>query len=72
MIEAGGMLCGEFIKQNLVDKIYHFIAPKIMGDKSGINFAEGFDISDIKECHNFKITALKNLNPDILLELYPN
>ena len=72
MIEAGGVLCGEFLKQNLVDKIYHFVAPKIMGDKNGINFVEGIDISNIKECRNFKITTLKNLNPDILFELYPN
>ena len=72
MIEAGGILCGEFLKLNLVDKIYYFIAPKIMGDKDGVNFIEGFDISKIQECRNFKITAFKNLNPDILLELYPD
>ena len=72
MIEAGGTLNGEFLRQNLVDKIYHFIAPKILGDKNGINFVEGFDTSDIKECRNFKIAALNNLNPDILLELYPD
>ena len=71
MVEAGGTLCGEFLKQNLADKIYHFIAPKIMGDKNGIDFVEGFDISEIKDCRNLKITAIKNLNPDMLLELYP-
>ena len=72
IIEAGGILCGEFLRQNLVDKIYQFIAPKIMGDKNGINFVEGFDISKIQECRNFKITALKKLNNDILLEIYQN
>ena len=71
LVETGGTLCGEFIKQRLADKIYHFIAPKIMGDKDGVNFVEGFDISDIKECRNYKITTFKNLNPDILLEIYP-
>ena len=71
LVEAGGILFGEFIKCGLADKIYHFIAPKILGDNTAKSFVSGFDISDIKECRNFKITTLKNLNPDILLELYP-
>ena len=72
LIEAGGILCGEFLKQNLADKIYQFIAPKILGDSSAKSFVEGFKILNINECSNFKIATLKNINPDILFELYPN
>lgn len=71
LIEAGGILCAGFLNENLVDKIYQFIAPKITGDKSAVNFIEGFNISDINECRKFKFTTLKNLNPDIMLEYYP-
>ena len=70
LVEAGGILCGEFIKHNLADKIYHFVAPKILGDNNAKSFVQGFDISNIKECRNYKITTLKNLNPDIMFELY--
>ena len=72
LIEAGGVLNGAFLKENLVDKIYHFAAPKIAGDKDSHNFVEGFDLADINKCRNFKISTLKNLNPDILIEYYPN
>ena len=71
LVEAGGILCGEFLKQDFVDKIYQFIAPKILGDSNAKSFVDGFEISGINECRNFEIAALKNLNPDILLELYP-
>ena len=69
LVEAGGVLCGEFLKQNLVDKIYQFVAPKILGDKNATNFVEGFDIATIDECKSFKISKIKNLTPDILLEI---
>ena len=71
LLEAGGILNGAFLKENLVDKIYHFVAPKITGDKTARSFVEGFDISDINKCRNFEISTLKNLNPDILIEYYP-
>ncbi len=71
LVEAGGILFGEFIKQNLADKIYHFIAPKTLGDINAKSFIQGFDISDIKECRNYKITTLKILKPDVMFELYP-
>ena len=71
MVESGGTLNGTLLKENLVDKIYHFAAPKILGDTEGKSFVHGFDISDINECRNFKISTLKNLNPDILIEYYP-
>lgn len=71
LVEAGGILCAEIIKQNLADKIYQFIAPKILADITAKSFVEGFNILNINECRNFKITALKNLNPDILIELEP-
>ena len=70
LIEAGGTLCGAILKEDLADKIYHFIAPKILGDKTAINFAEGFNIKEINDCRNFKITTVKKLEPDILIEYY--
>ncbi|MBS6552653.1 MAG: bifunctional diaminohydroxyphosphoribosylaminopyrimidine deaminase/5-amino-6-(5-phosphoribosylamino)uracil reductase RibD [Clostridium sp.] len=68
LVEAGGTLNGAFIKEKLADKLYQFIAPKILGDKDGKNFVEGFDISDINDCVKLKITNVKMFNPDIFVE----
>lgn len=66
-VEAGGKLCGEFVKENLVDKIYHFIAPKILNDNSGRSCFDGDNIFKINDSKNFKLIDTKKLSSDILL-----
>lgn len=66
-VEAGGTLCGEFIKSNLVDRIYHFIAPKILNDNSGKSCFNGDNILEISRAKNFTLSEIKKLTPDILL-----
>ena len=66
-VEAGGKLCGEFIKENLVDKIYHFIAPKILNDNSGRSCFDGDNILKINNSKDFKLIDTKKLGSDILL-----
>lgn len=66
-VEAGGKLCGEFIKENLVDKVYHFIAPKILNDNSGRSCFDGDNIFKINNSKNFKLIDTKKLGSDILL-----
>lgn len=70
LIEAGADLNGAFIKAKLVDKIYHYIAPKILGDKDAKNFIEGFNINNINECLKLALKSVKKLDSDILTESY--
>lgn len=68
LVEAGGTLNGAFIKAGLVDKLYQFVAPKILADKEGKSFIEGFDISNINDCTKLKIEHVKMFEPDVLIE----
>jgi len=70
LVEAGTGLNSEFIKQGLADKIYMFTAPKILGDKKGKTFVEGFDTDNINDCLNLKFGGVKIFEPDILIEAY--
>lgn len=67
LVEAGGNLNGELVSLGLIDKIYHFIAPKILGDKQGINSFEGRSIKEISNTLNFKLESIADFNPDILV-----
>lgn len=71
LVEAGGTLNGAIVKENLADKIYQFIAPKISCDNSAKSSYSGQNITAINECKNFKIQSVKNFNPDILITLKP-
>ena len=67
LIEAGGTLNGSALK--FADKIYHFFAPKILGDNSGKSCYDFRRVKNISESENFRILSVKNFEPDIMLEL---
>ena len=68
LIEAGGILNGAFLKNNLVDKIYQFIAPKVLADKNAKNWAEGCSSERIEDCFRLSLVRSKFFDGDILLE----
>lgn len=63
-VEAGGTLNGSFLQY--IDKLYHFIAPKIISDNSAKSCFEGRNISKITDCFSLKFIKNKNYYPDIL------
>ena len=66
-VEAGSVLSGSFIKNGLADKIYHFIAPKILNDNSGKSCFSGDNISKVSESVIYKVDSVKRLSPDVLI-----
>ena len=67
-VESGGVLSGSFVKGGYVDKIYQFIAPKILNDNSGRSCFDGDSVLKISECKKFKIVNLKKFGEDVLIE----
>ncbi len=67
LVECGGKLNAAFIKENLADELIQFVAPKILGDKTGINFVEGFNRKEISMCNNLNILSTKKLKNDIMI-----
>ena len=71
LVEAGGTFNGALLKTGMVDKIYHFYAPKILGDNRAISFVSGFSPQKIKKSLQYKIGSLKKFENDIMVEYYP-
>ena len=70
LVEAGGKFNGALISKGYVDKIYQFIAPKIIGTNSAVSWVTGFNVKNINETTNLKIGNIKQFGADIMLELY--
>lgn len=68
LAECGGKLNGSII--DYTDKIYHFIAPKIISDNTAKSTFDGKDIQFIKDTLNFKFDEIKTFEPDIMLTYY--
>lgn len=66
--ECGGTLGGALIKENLVDEIYQFIAPKIINDNSAMSCFNGDNITSIGEARQFKVSEVQQLEDDVLIK----
>lgn len=71
-VEAGGTLNGQLIEQNLVDKIYQFVAPKIVGDNLAKSAYSGRDVDDINASKKYTIQSVEIYEPDVLITLKCN
>ena len=67
-VECGGTLAGALLKEQLIDEVYQFIAPKILNDNRGFSSFNGDTIEQINDSTNLKIYETKFLNPDILIK----
>ncbi len=65
LVEAGGELNGSFLPY--MDKLYHFTAPKILGDSSGKSCFNGKNIKVIADCINLQMETIEIFAPDILI-----
>lgn len=65
LVEAGGGVNASFL--TYTDKLYHFIAPKILGDNSGKSCFNGKKAENISDCINLQFESVKTFTPDILI-----
>ena len=52
LLEGGGELNAAFISNKLVDEVYAFVAPKIIGGRDAVTPVEGDGISRMKDAFN--------------------
>lgn len=68
LVEGGSSVNYSFLEENLVDKIYEFIAPLIVGgfDSKSAFYGKGFD--KIKDSYKFEIEDVKRFDTDLMIE----
>ena len=69
-VECGGKLAGAFLRENLIDEIYQFIAPKIVNDNSAKSCFDGENVEKIADCRKFKIYDSRVIGDDLLVKYY--
>lgn len=65
LVEAGGKLNGSFLPY--IDRLYHFVAPKILGDNNGKSCFYGKEVEKISNCTNLNFESVELFPPDILV-----
>jgi diaminohydroxyphosphoribosylaminopyrimidine deaminase/5-amino-6-(5-phosphoribosylamino)uracil reductase len=70
LIEGGASINASVLEENLVDKIYWFIAPKIIGGKSALGPVGGQGVHDVNHAHSFEDMNIETVGQDILISAY--
>ena len=71
-VEGGGTLNFSLLEAGLVDKVYAFIAPKIIGGRDSLTSVEGEGFKNLKDSITLKDIETEILENDILITGYTN
>ena len=67
LVEGGGTVIWNFLKNNLVDELYIYIGSIIIGGAKSPTIADGYGIKNENEVINLKLISLNQLGEGILL-----
>ena len=67
MIEGGGTVIWNFLNQRLVDELFVYIAPVVIGGIKTPTMADGIGIKGVDELISLKIVNISRLGPGVLL-----
>lgn len=70
LIEGGGEVNFSFLKENLVDKVIFFIAPKIIGGKDAKTPVEGEGVECLEDAICLQNVQITNMGKNIMVEGY--
>lgn len=70
LLEGGGTLAFSAVRDNIVDKVMLFIAPKFIGGKKAPTILEGEGIRRISNAIPLHVSSMKMLKEDIMIEGY--
>lgn len=71
LVEGGGETAARFLEERLVDKIYFFVAPKILGGKEAVSPVEGIGITSPNQAIRIRDLRVSCVGEDFLFEGYP-
>ncbi|MFO7818705.1 MAG: bifunctional diaminohydroxyphosphoribosylaminopyrimidine deaminase/5-amino-6-(5-phosphoribosylamino)uracil reductase RibD [Halanaerobacter sp.] len=71
LVEGGSEVNASFWEQQLVDKLYYFIAPKIIGGRDAVSVVGGAGVESVKDGVKIVNREIKEVGEDILIVGYP-
>jgi len=70
LIEGGGETIASAFEAGVVDKVYFFIAPKVIGGREAVTSVEGEGIEKVGGAIRLERTSFRKIGEDLLIEGY--
>lgn len=67
LVEGGVEVISSFLNSGLVDRVYVFVAPKILGSRGGRSWTSDVQIDQIKDALNLRTQRFLRMDQDILV-----
>jgi len=67
LVEGGGTINWEFIKQNLFDELIITLSPYLIGGNNAISFVQGDGFNKISKSPNLRLKSIKRLKNHLVL-----
>ena len=67
LVEGGGTVNWEFVKQNLFDELIITLSPFVIGGNDSISFVEGIGFDKISKSPNLQLKSVKRLKNHLVL-----
>ena len=71
LVEGGGSVHGAFFDRGLVDKVYAFVAPVIVGGETSLSPVEGAGVAVMADAWRLDDARTEQIGPDWLIIGYP-
>ena len=71
LVEGGGSVHGAFFDRGLVDKVYAFVAPLIVGGETSLSPVEGSGVAVMNSAWTLDVVRTEQIGPDWLIIGYP-
>ncbi|MFB5620526.1 MAG: RibD family protein, partial [Nitrosopumilus sp.] len=70
LVEGGGIVNWEFVKQNIFDELIITISPFLVGGKNAISLIQGDGFDKISKSPNLQLKSIKRLKNHIVLNYH--
>jgi diaminohydroxyphosphoribosylaminopyrimidine deaminase/5-amino-6-(5-phosphoribosylamino)uracil reductase len=67
-VEGGAEVLGSFVDAKAVDRVYVFIAPKIIGGREGVTAVRGRGVDRISQCQEMNVLQVRHFGQDLMVE----
>ena len=70
LVEGGGVVIGSFFEKGYVDKIFLFLAPRIVGGRGSLTWVEGKGVKTLSQTPRIEVQSFERIGEDLLLKGY--
>jgi diaminohydroxyphosphoribosylaminopyrimidine deaminase/5-amino-6-(5-phosphoribosylamino)uracil reductase len=72
LVEGGSRVCGSALRAGIVDKLYFFYAPKLLGGDDGVPICRGPGQARMQDSLNVNHITVHRFGEDVMIEGYPD